>query len=764
MRFRVFAVLACTILLAAAVLFGQDVVVKILPFDGTDASFVNAQIVADTLANGMSANRVYELDRGEYYLHRATLTIPKGRTLRIRAAAGEGPKPVIYLWEAGTGSSPTRPPGNFVVLNGSNLEIKDVCIAGFYEPEAERIGGVQGGLINTTGVGASIVLDGVILSNINGQHVRTGQNTVKVQVTNSIFANMGALSTSNLGAGKGFDLREAACDSFIVVNNTFVNYQDRAIRHYNFSSPTTGTGPIKYGLIDHNTFVNGMGFHGLMSLGNVGKDIIITNNLFLDAFALGEDSTDATRAAEWVNTGEVYANGNPKITWIFTAPNDTTNWKIKNNYYSISDSGQAFLDDFGFPPAAPLSEHIYNRLGAAAATAFLQTSVTPVNVPRLMTNMMRWYEDPVWGANKKKEQTNFVLARDDYDRRFIEYYRDEMDVSYPTSSVAYTGGENGFPVGDLNWFPDKKAAWEQGSTCTPIADVKVDANGDFVPDLKDQTVTICGVITSPNFRPGGIQYWMQDETAGIVLFSSALAANFNIGDVVSITGKINQYNGLTQITPSKAEDIVVMGNQAPPAPIPVTQAQLNEATEGMLVQLFRYRLVDPGKWPAANQNTTVKFENGTDTLDVFIDRDTDIDGSPAPTGWINLIGLVEQFTTKKPADNGYEIRSRSVADFVVITAVEQKAQGLPTRYALFQNHPNPFNPVTTIEFEAPETGSVTIKVYDILGKEMATLHEGKLSAGYHKFHFNGLNLPSGVYFYRVESKHFIDVKKMTLVK
>jgi len=279
-----------TFFLLAISAHGQEVVVPLQPFNGDTSLYVNKQIVADTIAaGGLSANRVYELQQGGVYLQNAIFTVPNGKTLRLRAAAGAGKKPIIYLWETGVGQTPTRPPGNFVVLNGGKLEVTNICVVGYYEPEPDRVDGVQGGLINTTAAGSSIILDGVIFSNINGQHVRTGQNSVKVKVTNSIFANMGALSTSNLGAGKGIDLREASCDSFIIVNNTFVNFQDRAIRHYNFANPQTGTGEIKYGRIEHNTFVNGMGFHGLLSLGNVGPQIFITNNLFVDAFALGED-------------------------------------------------------------------------------------------------------------------------------------------------------------------------------------------------------------------------------------------------------------------------------------------------------------------------------------------------------------------------------------------------------------------------------------------------------------------------------------------
>lgn len=446
--------------LLAVSLYSQEVVVPLQPFTGDPATYVNAQIEADTMAaGGLSADRVYELARDGIYLHNAIFTVPDGATLRLRAAEGSGKKPIIYLWETGTGQTPTRPPGNFAVLNGGNIEVTNICIAGYYEPEPDRIDGVQGGLIQTSAAGSSIILDGVVFSNTNGNHVRTNQNTVKVQVTNSIFANMGSLSTSNFGAGKGIDLRDATCDSLVIVNNTFVNYQDRPIRHYNFSNPQAGTGDITYGRIEHNTFINGMGFHGLLSLGNVGPEMIITNNLFVDAFALGEDSTDATRAAEWANTGEFYANGNSRITWIFTAPNDVTDWTIGNNFYTISDSGQAFLDDFDYGVASPLSYHINSKLGTDSVNAFTAVDLSLVNTPKLMTTLMRWYEDPN-GGNRLKDQTNYVRERDDYDRRVIQFYRDSLDASYSTSSAAYTGATGGFPVGDLNWFPDKKAEWE----------------------------------------------------------------------------------------------------------------------------------------------------------------------------------------------------------------------------------------------------------------------------------------------------------------
>lgn len=449
------------LLFAAAPLYGQEDVLVLNPYDGSAASFFMAQIRADTTANhGILPNRVYVLKRGGVYLNSEIFNVPAGSTIRLRAEEGSGPKPVIYQYPTGTGANPQRPPGNLFVLLGGGLSMKNIAICGYFEPVDTNLNNVQGGLVNATQPGAIIVIDSCILTNINGQHLRTGAAAVKVQVTNSVFANMGALSTSNLGAGKGIDLREVSVDSLILVNNTFVNYQDRVVRHYNFSNPEAGTGGLMYARIDHNTFVNGMGFHGLFSLGNVGKEIRITNNLFQDAFACGEDTGDATRSAEWANTGEKYPNGNNRMSWVFSAPNDTTNWIIRNNYYVISDSGQAYLNDFNLTENTPLSWHISARLGADSATAFKKVSVALANIPRLMTNEMRWYRSPNGGNMTKNTPSSlWHSATDDMDRRAYKYFEDTLNCSYSTSTAIYTAADNGFPVGDLNWFPDQKAQW-----------------------------------------------------------------------------------------------------------------------------------------------------------------------------------------------------------------------------------------------------------------------------------------------------------------
>ena len=89
----------------------------------------------------------------------------------------------------------------------------------------------------------------------------------------------------------------------------------------------------------------------------------------------------------------------------------------------------------------------------------------------------------------------------------------------------------------------------------------------------------------------------------------------------------------------------------------------------------------------------------------------------------------------------------------------------PTEYYLKQNYPNPFNPLTTIEFYIPESGNVELKVYDILGREVAVLINNNLDGGTHKTYLSAANLSSGVYFYTLKfnGKQTI-TKKMILAK
>jgi hypothetical protein len=94
----------------------------------------------------------------------------------------------------------------------------------------------------------------------------------------------------------------------------------------------------------------------------------------------------------------------------------------------------------------------------------------------------------------------------------------------------------------------------------------------------------------------------------------------------------------------------------------------------------------------------------------------------------------------------------------------EPAGTVPYKYALNQNYPNPFNPVTRITFDIPENVFVSLKVYDILGREVSNLVNENMQPGSYNITFDGANLISGVYFYKITAGKYSDVRKMMLIK
>ncbi len=100
----------------------------------------------------------------------------------------------------------------------------------------------------------------------------------------------------------------------------------------------------------------------------------------------------------------------------------------------------------------------------------------------------------------------------------------------------------------------------------------------------------------------------------------------------------------------------------------------------------------------------------------------------------------------------------------LVTSITPISGNIPGSFELKQNFPNPFNPSTTIRFNIPQTGFVSLKVFDVLGNEVTTLVNEELSANSYEISLNAAGLSSGVYFYKLVSGDFIDVKKMMLIK
>ncbi len=137
----------------------------------------------------------------------------------------------------------------------------------------------------------------------------------------------------------------------------------------------------------------------------------------------------------------------------------------------------------------------------------------------------------------------------------------------------------------------------------------------------------------------------------------------------------------------------------------------------------------------------------------------------------NLVGANDLCTADVDGDGKLDVIATGRISYdliwyenVIIGDVEPLSDILPTSYALYQNYPNPFNPTASIKYQIPELSFVTIKVYDILGNEIASLVNEEKPAGSYKVQFDGGNLTSGIYFYQLRAGNFVETKKMLLMK
>jgi len=126
-----------------------------------------------------------------------------------------------------------------------------------------------------------------------------------------------------------------------------------------------------------------------------------------------------------------------------------------------------------------------------------------------------------------------------------------------------------------------------------------------------------------------------------------------------------------------------------------------------------------------------------------------------------------EFTDRNLNSGKYKYRLKQIdfnGNFKYFDLANEVVIGSPEKFELSQNYPNPFNPVTHLGFGISNLGFVSLKVYDVIGKEITTLINEIKPAGYYEIEFNGSGLPSGIYYYKLEAGSFSQVKKMMIVK
>ncbi len=189
--------------------------------------------------------------------------------------------------------------------------------------------------------------------------------------------------------------------------------------------------------------------------------------------------------------------------------------------------------------------------------------------------------------------------------------------------------------------------------------------------------------------------------------------------------------------------------------------------------------INPTGWIQTGSFSNRSFTNNTDVLLAnpfgFYSNTGDwrpAAGSPALTGssfsnqnlsdpFFTLVTYVGAFDGVTDWTAGWSNFNPNFYDPVSINTISSK---VPERYSLSQNYPNPFNPTTKIIFSIVRPGIVSLKVFDMNGRDVANLVNQNLSTGTYEYEFNGSNLSSGVYFYKMQSNDFAETKKMTILK
>jgi hypothetical protein len=470
------------------------------------------------------------------------------------------------------------------------------------------------------------------------------------------------------------------------------------------------------------------------------------------------------------------------MVWVDANPNDAVNWDIRNNYYAISDSGQAFLDTYPFyknegPPLTWRINARLNALGKDTLSVFQKIVIKPVKVPKLMLNFNRWYYSP-GGANKTKQTNNFTQSATpgvwtyDYDRKGMWWYADSLDCDFYSSVNLMAAGTDGMIIGDPRW---NWLGYVPGIMIFSATPKSLDFGTVAKNDSKTDTIVVASGGSSSlvidSIKSSAAEFTVTPSTASIDAGTSAkFVVTYHPTTAGAKSGTIVFYhNGLSQIdTVAVAGDVV------------------NAATFDASVTSINFGTVNTN---VTKKDSVVITNHGTIDLTITAVTSNNAVFTVTPTSATIGVEASEKFyITFAPTADGTQngkiafTHNALTNDTITVTgnghlvSVGDIENAIPEVYKLHDNYPNPFNPSTTIQYDLPKQSIVTLKVYSLLGQEVATLVNNDQAAGYHKVVWMGQNnsgkqVSTGIYIVRISAKAsdksgetYTQVKKALLLK
>ncbi|MBO6524745.1 MAG: T9SS type A sorting domain-containing protein [Balneolaceae bacterium] len=168
-------------------------------------------------------------------------------------------------------------------------------------------------------------------------------------------------------------------------------------------------------------------------------------------------------------------------------------------------------------------------------------------------------------------------------------------------------------------------------------------------------------------------------------------------------------------------------------------------------------------------NNFKNIPNGWEIYLIDKRENTEVKVSAGSIVPFDFYGSNERVAPNAERDKKAKITTKAAPDadrfyLKIVPGFDAEVNNLPDDFELLQNYPNPFNPSTNIEFSLPIQSQVSVKIYDLLGREITTLVSGELEAGSHRYSWDAFNQSSGIYFYRLITRDQSITKKMTLIK
>ncbi len=256
----------------------------------------------------------------------------------------------------------------------------------------------------------------------------------------------------------------------------------------------------------------------------------------------------------------------------------------------------------------------------------------------------------------------------------------------------------------------------------------------------------------------GTGYWIFADAAGTITLDCALAKGGNQGSDLDL---LDTFVSFTLTPEGSMPQVLYFGSDLPDELSPMAFSLPPIAPS----QQWRAQYED-GRYVTEQPSATVSISGAT--FPIVIDRGAIEEGESLLITVLDNTGQILD-SAELAAGESFQIDdSQSAALQIASTgslSTDTEDSQLPERFTVSQNYPNPFNPVTNFEFAVPTTEVVTIVVLDVTGREVVRVADAvSFSPGWHSIRFNGDKLPSGVYFYRIQTQTESMVRRMVLLK